>query len=415
MYRYLTLAAFTLASTAFVAPSPASASYLAQALRMGGTWNTPYGKLVIDVDPFEGALTGRFYDKSPALKYQLWWATHYSDFEAGDVGRVIDMYLVSRESSNDFKCRLFTPSCQAGRVNLRVSRDGRTLTAEAKSGAQIGTVSHWTATRETLQSPDRERMAKWVGDWDTTEGRVTFEPQGAYLVGTYQKQGAAGTSGEGTAVVIASATGAWGAWDLEASSPRQRGRVDLAMAADGQSFTGTYYHDITANRSAPTTRFPWTGKKAVTGTPEPSTPTPTPSTPPVVTPPAPLPPPATSAAYKPLRRVDVRLDRVVEARGYPTRQVHAFVTLKNISPTPQYISSGYLRAVLTDADGVAQERNQVWHASSEPAALFNSTPVVQPGAELKIRYVFNPNEGSQPATLTLSEGDKRAEFSTGGH
>jgi hypothetical protein len=30
-----------------------------------------------------------------------------------------------------------------------------------------------------------------------------------------------------------------------------------------------------------------------------------------------------------------------------------------------------------------------------------------------IRYVFAPDEGSQPATLTLSKGDKRAEFAAG--
>lgn len=145
-------------------------------------------------------------------------------------------------------------------------------------------------------------------------------------------------------------------------------------------------------------------------------PAPRPS-PPVLTPPQPPAPPSgpvASTGFKPLRRVDVRLDRLWEARGYPTRQVHAFVTVRNVSAQPQYITSGYLKAVLSDSDGVAQERNQVWRASAEPAALFNSTPVVQPGAELKIRYVFIPDDGSQPATLTLSEGDKRAEFPAGG-
>lgn len=160
--------------------------------------------------------------------------------------------------------------------------------------------------------------------------------------------------------------------------------------------------------------------------PNPSSPlppaTPRPNTPPPLSGPEPAsapagspqaPPVAEVPSFKPLRRFDVRLDRLVEARGYPTRQVHAFVTVKNASATPQYITSGILKAVLTDADGVAQERNQVWRATSEPAALFASTPVVQPGAELKVRYVFTPDEGSKPATLALSEGDKRAEFSAG--
>ena len=137
-----------------------------------------------------------------------------------------------------------------------------------------------------------------------------------------------------------------------------------------------------------------------------------PALPPVVTPPLPPSSPA-ATSFKPLRRFDVRLDRLVEARGYPTRQVHAFVTIKNASATPQHITSGLLKAVLADSDGVAQERSQVFRASGEPAALFSSTPVVQPGAELMIRYVFIPDEGSRPATFTLSEGDKRAEFPAG--
>lgn len=130
--------------------------------------------------------------------------------------------------------------------------------------------------------------------------------------------------------------------------------------------------------------------------------------------PQPQPEPQAPSVYKALNRFDVRLDKVIEARGYPTRQVHAFVTLKNVATSQQYITSGIIRAVLTDTDGVAQERNQVWRTTVEPAALFNSTPVVAPGAELKIRYVFNPDNGSVPANLTLSEGGKTAEFPVSG-
>ena len=126
--------------------------------------------------------------------------------------------------------------------------------------------------------------------------------------------------------------------------------------------------------------------------------------------PQPEPKPDTPEAYRSLNKFDVRLDKVVEARGYPTRQVHVFVTIKNATTTQQYITSGFMRAVLTDTDGVGQERNQVWRANVEPAALFNNTPVVKPGAELAIRYVFMPDSGAVPATLTLSEGGKSLEF-----
>ncbi len=126
--------------------------------------------------------------------------------------------------------------------------------------------------------------------------------------------------------------------------------------------------------------------------------------------PQPTPEPDTSEAYRSLNKFDVRLDKVVEARGYPTRQVHVFVTIKNATTTQQYITSGFMRAVLTDTDGVGQERNQVWRANVEPTALFNNTPVVKPGAELAIRYVFMPDSGAVPAALTLSEGGKTLEF-----
>ena len=103
----------------------------------------------------------------------------------------------------------------------------------------------------------------------------------------------------------------------------------------------------------------------------------------------------------------MKVDRVWEASGYATRQAHAFVTVKNITGSTQYVN---FRAVLCDGDGVCQERNQYYRASGEPAALFNATPAVQPGQELKIRYVFNPDSGSQPIKFTLHQADKRAEF-----
>jgi hypothetical protein len=89
--------------------------------------------------------------------------------------------------------------------------------------------------------------------------------------------------------------------------------------------------------------------------------------------------------------------------------VHAFVTVKNTSATPQYFT-GWLKVVLADADGVSEERSQPYRASGEPAALFASTPVIQPGGELKARYIFIPELDAQFTSITLSEGGKRAEF-----
>lgn len=124
--------------------------------------------------------------------------------------------------------------------------------------------------------------------------------------------------------------------------------------------------------------------------------------------------PGPVAGFQALNRVDVRVDRVIVARGYPTHQVHAFVTVKNTSAVPQYFTSGFLKAVLADADGVSWERSQPYRASGEPAELFASTPVIQPGGELRARFIFVPEADANLTSLTLSEGGKQAEFPVSG-
>jgi hypothetical protein len=122
--------------------------------------------------------------------------------------------------------------------------------------------------------------------------------------------------------------------------------------------------------------------------------------------------PAGAGAYQTLRRYDVRLDSVLVPRDASTLQV--FVTLKNGSGAPLYVTSGEVRAQLTDADGATRETGQLWRASGAPAQLFSSTPVVQPGGELRVRYVFPPDAGgAPPRSLTLVDRDRRAEFDLG--
>ncbi|HZF41983.1 MAG TPA: hypothetical protein VEZ48_01075 [Sphingomonadaceae bacterium] len=144
---------------------------------------------------------------------------------------------------------------------------------------------------------------------------------------------------------------------------------------------------------------------------------PPPQTPPVVvTPPsqpAPQPGPVAISGFKPLNRVDVRVDRVVVARGYPTHQVHAFFTVKNTSASPQYFT-GWLKLVLADADGASLEASQPFNATREPAELFAATPVIQPGGQLRARYIFRPEIDAQLTSITLTEGGQRAEFPVNG-
>ena len=399
------------AAIALSAAAPASADYSVTAMRLDGEWETPSGKLVIKFGTFDGELVGDFFHHQYGRKYQLWWLEANSTLPSAERGRDIDAYLLVGNNSNVMPCRLFNTSCPSGRVRLTLSPDGNSLTLVRTDGAAIDNKATLTG-RRLPGSPDvAARLALWVGEWQTSNGPVSLAVEGNVLLGTF---GASGSVHPGRMAMIGNGLRVYGAWDTQASSPRQRGRVDFDMSANGQSFTGQQSFNRQADPAAPERPRPWNGEKgSAPPPPEPLPPAPHPPLPPVVTQPVPQPGPVVSSPFKPLRRVDVRLDRIVEARGYPTRQVHAFVTIRNASATPQYISSGYLRAVLTDADGVAQERNQVWRASGEPAALFSATPVVQPGAELKLRYVFNPDEGSRTATFALSEGDKRVEFQAG--
>lgn len=181
--------------------------------------------------------------------------------------------------------------------------------------------------------------------------------------------------------------------------PNQLGEVHLIRPAQGNSqFWST---ELVKAQAAPAESSP---QPAPQPQPQPTQPPPSPA-------PAPAP---TGSAFKPLNRVDVRVDRVIVARGYPTHQVHAFVTVKNTSASPQYFTSGFLKAVLADADGMSWERSQPYRASSEPAELFSSTPVIQPGSELKARFVFLSEDGAHLTSLTLSEGGREAAFPLGG-
>ncbi|WP_126174293.1 hypothetical protein [Altericroceibacterium xinjiangense] len=90
------------------------------------------------------------------------------------------------------------------------------------------------------------------------------------------------------------------------------------------------------------------------------------------------------------------------------------MTVKNTSGSPQYFTSGFLKAVLADGDGMCRERTQPYRASGEPAELFASTPVVQADGELKVRSVFLSEKDAQLTSLTRSEGGRYASFPVGG-
>jgi hypothetical protein len=266
---------------------------------------------------------------------------------------------------------------------------------------------------------DHPWMEPFLGQWSTQSGILRLYRDRGVLRGEISRPDHNGVPQilrrlAFNTLTASELVGAWAPVHNE-----QGDRISLQLAPDGASFTGRIWRNGTQPDS-------WTGTKLRTAddpsneptspdlpaTDDPSLPTPVPPADG-----APSSPPATDPAttsFKPLNRVDVRVDRVVVARGYPTHQVHAFVTVRNTSAVPQYFTSGFLKAVLADADGVSWERSQPYRASGEPAELFGSTPVIQPGGELRARFIFMPEDGAQLTSLTLSEGDKRAEFPVGG-
>lgn len=140
---------------------------------------------------------------------------------------------------------------------------------------------------------------------------------------------------------------------------------------------------------------------------EPPAPSPAPTAPqlPQTTPVPPA--PAESSAFAALGAFDVRFDRLERTRG--SAVVRAAVTVRNATETIQHLPSGTFRAILTDADGAGQERNQLWRGSGEPATLFNGTPALRPGGEITVRFAFNPDT-PRLRDLTLMQGGDQLKF-----
>jgi hypothetical protein len=263
-------------------------------------------------------------------------------------------------------------------------------------------------------SPDRIRE-QMAGIWVTPVGELRMTRDGYGFKGSLRGANGHETHQVRVTNVDDNISSLVQRWTIESADGKQhRAEANFEIAGDMLVLGSAYTSD---NVKLPGGATHWVLRRQGTAPveqnetpPVANPPTPrVPNTPPVVTPPGPVVP----AAFKPLNRIDVRVDRVVVARGYPTHQVHAFLTVKNTSASPQYFTSGFMKAVLADADGAGWERSQPYRASGEPAALFSSTPVIQPGGELKVRYIFLSEPDAQLRTLTLSEGGQRAEFPVG--
>ena len=139
--------------------------------------------------------------------------------------------------------------------------------------------------------------------------------------------------------------------------------------------------------------------------PAPPAPNSPPSAPPA---PAPAPTPAPAVEFQTLRKFDVRVERVVVARD--AERIDVFVTLRNATAQPLYATSGALMVRLEDSEGVGKVNGQILRPTPEGRSHFASTPVIEPGGQLRAKYSFHPDPDATPARVVITEGDKRAEF-----
>jgi len=117
--------------------------------------------------------------------------------------------------------------------------------------------------------------------------------------------------------------------------------------------------------------------------------------------------PAGDGSFRALGKYSVRLDRVVAGKD---GRAHVYLTLKNASQQKLYVTSGQLTLRVTDGNGVSKENGQLLQPLDNAVKLFDSTPVLDPGDELKVQYAVVVEAGSSTAKVRVSEGDKRIDF-----
>lgn len=265
--------------------------------------------------------------------------------------------------------------------------------------------------------PNLQDLRPWVDTWETTYGKVALQlSQDGVLSGRLMILDDYGREKESERLELRAGPqpGTLVGTSTYASHVAE---ITMTLAADGETFTAT------STPSGAGAANPWTGKRArsantpppgqATGSAPPGSSTATDSppggvewgSPPPSSKPTPAPAPSPPASFKPLVNFEVRLDRL-QPDGAIT-WVH--VTFKNTSGRDQWMSSGVVRVLMEDADGVSTERNQLWRPT-DPPAVFAGTPMLAPGSELKARFRFTLDAGARPVAIVLRERDAAARF-----
>ncbi|RZJ46867.1 MAG: hypothetical protein EON87_02950 [Brevundimonas sp.] len=113
--------------------------------------------------------------------------------------------------------------------------------------------------------------------------------------------------------------------------------------------------------------------------------------------------------FAPLGAWSVRVDRVENPRE--DRLVHVYLTLRNDS-TRQLMQTENISVLFEDSTGITVESGQGLKAEPGYPQLFGSPPpVVEPGREIRTKFVFDRNRGASAVRVTVQEGqDYSADF-----
>lgn len=134
------------------------------------------------------------------------------------------------------------------------------------------------------------------------------------------------------------------------------------------------------------------------GSPPPSSPAPAPSSPGGERP---------TAGFKTVGKWAVRVDRVDTPRE--DRLVHVYMTFRNASKGVLFQTQGVL-VRMEDSEGVATQNGQSLRAVEGYPQQFPSPPAVDPGRELKVKFVFDLAEGASPQQITVIEDGRQVTF-----
>lgn len=305
----------------------------------------------------------------------------------------------------------FDPASDGRRLTGRFQTPPDVLTYDEVNGVVLQRA--WRSNGQPAQHIRLQRLrgpegsaawtAPFVGRWSTNGGVVTFTESNGFLHGRLERLDANGAPSLVRRFVFVQIDGdqTIGAW--AGPDGFQGAEATINLGPDGESLHGRMLKQVGSEETWSARRLEASPETSPRPAPTPL-PTPAPSVPEGA-------PTAPQGDFRGLGAFEVRFDALERPRG--TGVVRAVVTIRNAGQQLEHLPSGTFRAILTDSDGVGQERNQLWRGSGEPAQLFNGTPTLQPGGELTVRFTFNPDNRDLD-NLVLMRGQERVEFDVSG-